>query len=343
MDYEKEPPAQLFLRFIGNKKKLASTLLYLGLTLYGISPGHEPAISPSVGSREVSILKNGLSHNDVQRKCTDCGDFPTISQALKLYQMKNFSPLFRLIPLLSVVLTVASSQATILVDESFGYADGALAGQNGGTGFSAAWTGGSYNITSGVAIGSGNAFRSLSSTDFFATYTDMWIGFDYGRNPGNYTGFSLFNSSNAEQFFIGSSSGDFGGDVWGMVKYSPSPKSSQGSTVSSYLSAGGMKRGVIHLTRADLTSSWTATLWVGNVNGTTVDIGGTPAATLSGFDLTNISQIRIGSGSAGAQFDAIQFATTALEVGAVPEPSTLAFLAVALGGAFMIRRRTALN
>ena len=69
----------------------------------------------------------------------------------------------------SLLGSAALSQADILVSEDFTYADGALNGQNGGTGFSDAWSNSTgVNVTGGVVVSNGGnnpSFRSF--TDHF--------------------------------------------------------------------------------------------------------------------------------------------------------------------------------
>jgi len=110
-----------------------------------------------------------------------------------------------------------SSQAAILFSENFDYPIGDnLAGQNGGTGFSAAWSGGNSEIVAGLG-GTGNAV-AIGSTITTRTFTaplntsgnTFYISY-LMRSPnffgGNFSGLSLWNGpalgGGVEQFFFG--------------------------------------------------------------------------------------------------------------------------------------------
>ena len=106
--------------------------------------------------------------------------------------------------------TVFGTPITIFT-ETFQYPVGSnLAGKNGGTGFSGAWTGGNSTIVAGlggsgsaVQIGNVDSFRSLS-TPMNTGGTPLYFSYLMNASSffgGNYTGISLYNGSNEEMFF----------------------------------------------------------------------------------------------------------------------------------------------
>jgi hypothetical protein len=112
----------------------------------------------------------------------------------------------------TVLLATSPTHAALIFTENFNYTTGDnLAGKNGGTGFSGAWSGGSSTIVAGlggtgnaVAVGSSTASRPLSSSyntsgnTFYISYLMNTSDF-FG---GDYVGLSLWNNS-TEEMFIG--------------------------------------------------------------------------------------------------------------------------------------------
>ena len=122
------------------------------------------------------------------------------------------------------VSALSPAHSALLFTENFNYTVGSnLAGQNGGSGFSGAWSGGNSTIVAGlggtgnaVQIGSSIASRSLSSTfstsgnTFYISYLMNVSNF----SGGNYTGISLWNGGSEEMFFgIPYGTGNFGFDA----------------------------------------------------------------------------------------------------------------------------------
>ena len=111
---------------------------------------------------------------------------------------------------ITTAVLAASASATTIFTETFNYTVGSnLAGQNGGSGFSGAWSGGDSTIVAGlggtgngVQIGSSIASRPLntssstSGTSIYLTYIMKSSDF-FG---GNYTGISLWNGGTEEMF-----------------------------------------------------------------------------------------------------------------------------------------------
>ncbi|NDC53670.1 MAG: hypothetical protein EBZ74_05110 [Planctomycetia bacterium] len=142
----------------------------------------------------------------------------------------------------AIVFTVnGPAPAGIVFTETFQYPIGSnLAGQNGGTGFSGAWSGGDSTIVAGIG-GAGTAVqvgtqssRSLnatvgtSGTSTYFTYLMSASSF----SGGNYTGISLWNGGTENMFFgIPWNAQKFGFDAHGgngaadikAVDFTPSP------------------------------------------------------------------------------------------------------------------------
>lgn len=114
--------------------------------------------------------------------------------------------------LVAVVAASAASSAPaeLIFTEPFQYPIGSnLAGQNGGSGFAAAWSGGNSTIVAGLASGGGSAVQigttstrqlaataSTSGTSTYITYLMNASSF----TGGNFTGLSLFNGATEEMF-----------------------------------------------------------------------------------------------------------------------------------------------
>ena len=114
-------------------------------------------------------------------------------------------------------LAAAPSQAVIFFTENFDYPIGDnLAGKNGGSGFSAAWSGGNSEIVAGLG-GTGNAVAigsSITSRTFTSAFNTSGNSFYISylmRSPnyfgGNFSGLSLWNGPTStpsnEKFFFG--------------------------------------------------------------------------------------------------------------------------------------------
>jgi hypothetical protein len=234
----------------------------------------------------------------------------------------------------SLLGSAALSQGAIIVSENFNTYSGwgGLIGENGGTGFSGAWYdgGAGSNIYSpdGHALGISAAKRDLPAT--IGDTGTLWLSFDWsmqddtnGANTGalqQWGTFSFFNGG-SEIFAIGN---PWQGNTWKL-----------GGVDSGISSVGARKTGVVEFTLG-LGATDSAKLWIG-ATGSPVDVTGTAAATVSGFNLNGAGTIRI-MGAAEQTFDNLAMGTTMLDVDAVPEPS-----AALLGGlgmlALLLRRR----
>ena len=215
----------------------------------------------------------------------------------------------------SLLGAAALSRAEVIISEDFTYADGGLSGQNGGTGFSAAWSS-SSNVAGGVSTGTDPSTRSLSTP--FPSSGTLWISFDWGyaARPSENASFGglTFYIGSSEKFLIGNTWPGSGHDVWHM--------NDAGSTgVTNY---GVMKTGVAKITLgAGATSS--VELWVGPA-GSPVNVSGPPLSTASGRELAGVNGIRIGGNDFGASnpqnFDNLLVGTSMADVDATDVSTT---------------------
>lgn len=186
----------------------------------------------------------------------------------------------------TLLASASFSRAEVIISEDFTYADGGLNGQNGGKGFSNAWTS-SINVSGGIPNGNSASTRSLA-TPFPATGT-LWLSFDWGfaANPDPQAQFGGLT------FFEGGTERHLIGDVWNTGVWGLN-----GGSATSEPNHGGMKTGVAKITLGAGATS-TVELWVGPV-GSPVDVSGAPRATATGRDLDGVDSIRI----MGSSFDA---------------------------------------
>lgn len=101
----------------------------------------------------------------------------------------------------------APSSATILASDDFSYADGALAGQSGGTGWAGEWFGnGNVAASSAVTLPEDPAYRQLNSLISHTAGTSVYAAFDIATPidvPLTYIGLSFLNEFGGEEVFIG--------------------------------------------------------------------------------------------------------------------------------------------
>ena len=276
--------------------------------------------------------------------------------------MRLFNPLPAR-PLLSAVLFAAATlfalspaHSALLFTENFNYTVGSnLAGQNGGSGFSGAWSGGNSTIVAGlggtgnaVQIGSSIASRSLSSTfstsgnTFYISYLMNVSNF----SGGNYTGISLWNGGSEEMFFgIPYGTGNFGFDAHAgngaadikTVNFSP-------ATNTTYLVTLGL---LPSATPGKVDVKMWATSNLG-VDPNTLVSGAANASLLGTKNNFSFNTVKLngdyagslkvsGIASAPTASEAINFSTQSAPP--VPEPGTWAAAALLAGGAAFARWR----
>ena len=255
-------------------------------------------------------------------------------------------------------LTSLSANATSIFTETFNYpVEANLDGQNGGSGFSGAWTGGNSTIVGGIGGGGTSALqigneskRTLLSTfntagnSFYLSYVMNASNF----SDGNYTGISLWQgeeeATDEEQMFLGIpwNAQKFGFDAHGgngaadikTVDFTPLANTSYLVTFGLLPSATTGKVDIKLWATSDL-----------SVDANTL-LSATPNASLIGSrNNFTFDNVRVNGNYAGAlKLSGLSSATTGAEamsvsVASVPEPSALSLLAVGLGGLAMMRRR----
>ena len=255
-------------------------------------------------------------------------------------------------------LTSLSANATSIFTETFNYAVGAnLDGQNGGSGFSGAWTGGNSTIVGGIGGGGTSALqigneskRTLLSTfntagnSFYLSYVMNASNF----SGGNYTGISLWQG-NTENMFLGIpwNAQKFGFDAHGgngaadikTVDFTPLAN-------TSYLVTFGLLPSAT-TGKVDIKLWATSNL---NTDANTLLSAAPNAALLGSRNNFTFDNIRVNGNYAGAlKLSGLSSATTGAEAmqvsvasALVPEPSAVSLLVVGMGVVALrrVRRKT---
>ena len=253
-----------------------------------------------------------------------------------------------------VFLTILPAKATSVFTETFNYTVGSgLAGQNGGSGFSGAWSGGDSTIVAGIGgsgtalqVGSSIASRPLLSTKS-TTGTSIYLTYIMSSSNffgGDFTGISLWQGG-SENMFLGIpwQTRSFGFDAHGgngtadikTVNFTPVANTSYLVAFGFLPSATSGKVDIKLWATSDLTVSASTLL------------AGTPNAQLLGsrnnfsFDTVKVAGNYVGA----LKLSGLSMADTPAEaintsVQSVPEPSALSLLAVGLGGVMMLRRKS---
>ena len=248
------------------------------------------------------------------------------------------------------------AHSALLFTENFNYTIGSnLAGQNGGSGFSGAWTGGDSTIVAGlggtgnaVQIGSSIASRSLSST-FSTSGNTFYISYlmnSSNFSGGNYTGISLWDGGTEQVFFgIPWQTQNFGFDarstlgVAGIktVDFAPSINTTYLVTLGLLPSATSGK--------VDIKMWATSNL---GIDPNTLVAGAANASLIGTRNDFSFNTVKLNGDYAGSlRVSGIANATTAAEAinfstqsaAAVPEPGTWAAAALLASGAAFMRWR----
>jgi len=272
---------------------------------------------------------------------------------------RKFAPRFLLAVVISgltAVLVTSPAHSALLFTENFNYTVGSnLAGQNGGSGFSGAWSGGNSTIVAGlggtgnaVQIGSSSATRSLSSTfstsgnTFYVSYLMNSSNF----SGGNYTGISLWDGGTEQVFF---------GIPWQTQKFGFDARSTLGvagiKTVDFTPSINTTYLVTLGLLPSATSGKVDVKMWA--TSNLAVDpntlVAGTPNASLIGArDNFSFNTVKLNGDYAGAlKVSGLANASTAAEAinfstqsaAPVPEPGTWAAAALLAGGAAFARWR----
>ena len=247
-------------------------------------------------------------------------------------------------------LTSLPTKATSIFTETFNYAVGAnLDGQNGGSGFSGAWTGGNSTIVGGIGGAGTSALqvgteskRTLLST-FNTAGNSFYLSYVMNSSDffgGNYTGISLWQG-NTENMFLGI--------PWNARKFGFDPH--KGLPIQS-IDFNPLTNTSYLVTFALLPSATSGKvdikLWATsnlNIDATTL-LSAAPNASLIGTrDNFTFDNLRVNGNYAGAlKLSGLSSATTAAETistavaASVPEPSAFSLLVMGLGGLIALRR-----
>lgn len=251
------------------------------------------------------------------------------------------------------------ADADIIFSDGFSYADGSLAGNNGGFGWSGAWSGGTSQVTDPLPGTTGKAVqisadasvstRLLSAPTTTGT-TSYYVSFLFNANPfqssisGDYAGISLMGSGSGSLFMgMPGGSGQLGFD-WSVAGVGTEGGLYAADSNTNYLTLFEIKQGP----SANTTVSMYATTNL-LMSGSALIASGARATVDNGnfsFDTVEISG---GYATGSIDIAGLAMATTADEAVAftqiaVPEPSSLALggvAAVVRGIGVWRRRRTA--
>lgn len=242
----------------------------------------------------------------------------------------------------AIAMAASAARGNLITYEGFNYSPGALAGDNGGSGWTNAWsvsgtsgtvssTGMTYTDGSGkmlpVTGGSANVnsqgdFRTPSSTPNSGTLYISFIA-QVPTASGSYFGLSLFNSA-SEVLFLGAPNADAD---WGIDPKAGTVVTGTTSITNSTFLVYEVQFGASSSTISEYDNpSLTAQPGPANATTTTTDL-----TTASGW-----TQIRVQSGE-NANIDEIRIGTAYADV--VPEPAALGLFGCFGLGLAMRRRR----
>ena len=243
---------------------------------------------------------------------------------------------------------IGSASAVLIASDDFTYADGALTGQTGGTGWASAWEKRGGTNTDAVASGVGSAtgdnsavfdnqgatFRNLSST--VAATGVTWVTVDMAFSAGAHgTAFAAIFLGMGDPPATGDPTGGAGwsvGEQWASSEWSIGSSSYSGITASTDAAALDTL-----LFKVDHDAG-TTELWVNAADGA-LGVADATAATLApgAFDTVMFRSGGAGGTTRTVAFDNLILGTELADVHTVPEPSSAALLG--LGGLALILRR----
>ena len=245
-----------------------------------------------------------------------------------------------------LILGLAQTEGAILVLEQFNYTAGGIAGLNGGTGFTGAFTGVGSVTAPGLqfpnlltvvnklttASANGGAFRTINPID--TNSGTIWVSFLESTNGtvADYAGMSFYNGG-TEELFLGkpSSTTNYGFDVSGVAGGANNSAAAPALATASFL-----------LYRISFSAAGeTIDFFANNTPGTTPT---TPTVTFSipeGSFASTFNNLRFQSGNQAANFDEVRIGTTYADVSPVPEPASVGVLGAAVLALAGLRRRRA--
>ena len=236
------------------------------------------------------------------------------------------------------------AEAYLIADESFAYAPGTLAGDNGGTGWGSAWQVwfGSAAVNNQQATISGNtwSYRPLAAPVTLSAGDQIWFSF-IGKETSpvtSYAGLSAFSGWN-ERGFIGDTM--WAPNTWG-IQPSGLPNGSQ--LANSATPASGQTL-LVERYAMSASGAGTMTLWADPSSPAQLaDSFAVATGTFTGPSM-QFDTIRLGSGDGAMSFDNVRVGTTAADVyssasvEAVPEPGVGMLLGLGFVGIVVMRYR----
>jgi len=247
------------------------------------------------------------------------------------------------------MLSALPARAALIASDQFTDTESTLAGNTGGTGWSAAWTGSGQTVvatslqytdsngailpTAGGAVNFGGnnteSFRVLTA-GLGTDGTTIYMSFLAQITSGDYAGIALFNGTN-EVFFAGK---PFGATNFGYEKGGGGDRVTAANSPVTSLSLLVYK---IEFGAGTTLGNERVSLFVNPTLGTEP----TTISVSNNFPTFAFDRIRISSGlnAVTGQVDEFRMGTTYLDVAPVPEPSAALLSALGVFGLAVRRRR----